>query len=142
MPEVHGLTREEALELLKTQGTWNQRDMITMISSMRRSGNLQFRKVLSVEIGDLYFHPAFAHPVLVLKVLEDSVGGLIVTTNAENSTNIGCKIESRFSDVISYPTITYVESPLEIAKDTYMFNIGKKATYTIRREFRNLIKKL
>ena len=100
------MTKDQAINHIKTKPTWGQTQIIETIYQLELKAAAKYIPS-KLQVGDIFFHIGLDHPVMVLT---DKLG-VLTTTTASNS-NL-CEIKSRF--ISGWITTTLVQIDPEIS---------------------------
>jgi len=103
---LQGLTRQEALELIKKKSTWSDKEITTLISSMK--GKLTLVPTM-LKPGDIHTcNGLMGHPAVIFKIDGEDVYSVLLTTEP-STPGILKKCDSRWFEN-SYFTSTVVKN--------------------------------
>lgn len=108
---LQGLTTNEAVTLLKSKSNWNNSDVITIISSLKKK-TAKLADSNSLKIGDIHNVASIGHPAVIIAIRENKIYSVTLTTE-ETFAGIIRKCNSRWLQN-NFFTNTIVTSDREI----------------------------
>lgn len=110
-----GMSRPQIIEELEkeTQESFTKKEIIHLINHAKK--DFLFPKEL--KIGDVFFHYFLKHPQVIIKIKDNLVYSLSLTTDKDYCSLLG-EYSTRFSD--SLVTTTFLVTEMETAKKGFL----------------------